>query len=269
MLLYHYTKIDAVINIIQNGLCFWGFRYDSMNDPTDCIFAKEKILPKLQQSLPIENRNDYLDIYPYIVSFCKKRDFDIMWRLYQAEVALVIDSDKFPFEEWNKSGPISESTLFGEVMYATEDAIDSVAKELYEKRPIILTNASIDEYQLYVLPFIKSEAYRVEDEYRLAKVDYNAPSTQYNPKSPDNFDIYEYERPNDIKCFSSKDGQLRLYKEFQLPKECLVEIIIHSFDEEKFKIQKKHFELWLLQNGFSLQDIKIEQTQSYPVRQNH
>ena len=40
----------------------------------------------------------------------------------------------------------------------------------------------------------------------------------------------------------------------------------HTFDDKKFKTQKKHFELWLIQNGFSIQNIKIEKTQSYPVR---
>ena len=138
MLLYHYTKIDASINIIRNGLCFWGFRYDSMNDPTDYIFARDIILPKLLQKQPKEDRSDYLTIYPYIVSFCTERDFEMMWRLYQGEVALVIDSEKLPFEEWGKERDISEDTLYNKVMYATEESIESVAKELYENRREIL-----------------------------------------------------------------------------------------------------------------------------------
>lgn len=266
MLLYHYTKIAAAINIIRNGLCFWGFRYDSMNDPTDYVFARDIILPKLLQMQPEEMRDDHLTVYPYIVSFCTQRDFDIMWRLYQGEVALVIDSAKFPSDEWNQEGDISGNTLYNEVKYATEETIDSVAKELYEKRSSILVNAPVDEYQLYVLPFIKHKAYKIEHEYRLAKVDYDSFSFQYNPKSTDNFDMYEGEIPKEIKCFGSKDSQLRLYKEFQLPKASLVGIIIHTFDDAKFQVQKKHFELWLMQNGFSIQDIKIEKTSSYPIR---
>ena len=266
MLLYHYTKIDASINIIRNGLCFWGFRYDSMNDPTDYIFARDIILPKLLQKQPEEDRSDYLTIYPYIVSFCTERDFEIMWRLYQGEVALVIDSEKLPFEEWDKEGDISEDTLYNKVMYATEESIESVAKELYENRREILNDATIDEYQLSVLPFIKHKAYEIEHEFRLAKVDYDSFTAKYNPHKPDKCDIYEGEVPKNIKCLDAKDGTLRLYKEFHLPKECLVGIIIHTFDDKKFKTQKKHFELWLIQNGFSIQNIKIEKTQSYPVR---
>lgn len=266
MLLYHYTKIDAAINIIQNDLCFWGFRYDSMNDPTDYVFARDIILPKLLNELSEEERGYYLNIYPYIVSFCKEKDSDIMWRLYQGEVALVIDQKKFPFEEWNKSGDISENTLYNDVLYTTQESIEYVAKKLYDSRNNVIENEKIDEYQLSVLPFIKHKAYEMEHEYRLAKVDYDSLSFQYNPKSPNNCDVYDGEIPKEIHCLGSKDGQLRLYKEFHLPKESLVGIIIHSFDEAKFKIQKKHFELWLIQNGFSLKNIKIEKTQSYPVR---
>lgn len=266
MLLYHYTKIDSFINIIRNGLCFWGFRYDSMNDPTDYVFARDMILPKLLQKLPEKKRNDYLNIYPYIVSFCTQRDFDIMWRLYQGEVALVIDSEKFPFNKWSKGGDISENTLYNEIVYATEETIELVAKELYGKRRDILDNALVDDYQLSVLPFIKHKAYEMEQEYRLAKIDYDTLSSRYNSESPDKCDIYEGELPKEIKCLGSKDGQLRLYKEFKLPKESLVGLIIHTFDDAKFQIQKKHFELWLIQNGFSIQDIVIEKTQSYPVR---
>ena len=171
-----------------------------------------------------------------------------------------------PFEEWGKERDISEDTLYNKVMYATEESIESVAKELYENRREILNDATIDEYQLSVLPFIKHKAYEIEHEFRLAKVDYDSFTAKYNPHKPNKCDIYESELPKNIKCLGAKDGTLRLYKEFQLPKECLVGIIIHTFDDKKFKTQKKHFELWLIQNGFSIQNIKIEKTQSYPVR---
>lgn len=267
MLLYHYTTIDAAINIIRNGLCFWGFRYDSMNDPTDYIFAKNLILPKLLQDMSDNEREEIIDMYPYTVSFCKKSDYHIMWRLYHAEIALVIDTDKFPFEEWNKPGvDISDNILCGDIKYATEDTIVSVATELYQNLKDRYVNDSFLDWHLSVFPFIKHNAYDVEDEYRLAKFDYDSFNFKYNHKFQDNYEIYEGEIPKDIKCLGSKDGTLRFYKEFQLPKECLRGIILHTFDEEKYNLQKKHFELWLLQNGFSMQDVKIEKTQSYPVR---
>lgn len=55
MFLYHYTKIDAAISIIKNGLCFWGFRYDSMNDPTDYVFARDTILPQLTKGFMMQS----------------------------------------------------------------------------------------------------------------------------------------------------------------------------------------------------------------------
>lgn len=266
MLLYHYTKIDAAISIIKNGLCFWGFRYDSMNDPTDYVFARDIILPQLTKDMSDEEKDDYLKIHPYIVSFCKKKDYDIMWRLYQGEIALVIDSDKFPLDEWHKAGDFSNNVLHNDVKYATPTTISSVAKVLYDNKKEILVNAPIDEYQLYVLPFIKHKAFEIEHEYRLAKIDYDSFIAKYNPNNSDKCDFYEGEIPKEIKCFGSKDGQLRLYKEFRLPKECLVGLIIHSFDDAKYQTQKKHFELWLIQNGFSIKDITIERTSSYPIR---
>lgn len=267
MFLYHYTTIDAAINIIRNGLCFWGFRYDSMNDPTDYIFAKNLILPKLLQEIPIEDHKEIIDMYPYTVSFSKKRDSHIMWRLYHAEVALVIDTDKFPFEDWNKPEvDVSDNIFGGDIKYATEETIFTIGEELHQVLKQRYVNDLFLDWHLSVFPFIKHNAYEIEDEYRLVKFDYDSFSFKYNPDCQDNCEMYEGEMPKDIKCLGSKDGKLRLYKEFQLTKDCLRGIILHSFDEEKFELQKEHFEIWLKQNGFSLNSIKIEKTTSYPVK---
>lgn len=47
MRLYHYTSLDALTGIVQKGgLCIRGTRYDSMNDPMDCKYAEETVLPE-------------------------------------------------------------------------------------------------------------------------------------------------------------------------------------------------------------------------------
>lgn len=264
MLIYHYTKIDAAINIIKGGLCFRGYRYDSMNDPTDFIFARDLIIPKIISQL--HENEDVFEVFPYIVSFCKKRDYDIMWRLYQGEVALVIDTDRFPKEEWQRPGNLSDNIGYNNVMYATEETIEDVAKELYDNRIGIFEEEPLLEYQLYVTPFIKHEAYKIENEFRLTQIDYNSFKMNFNPEDPKNPLVYEDEICKDIQFGGVKDGLIRFYKEFNLPKECLVGIILHTFDEEKFNLQKKHFEMWLAQHGFYPQNISIEKTSSYPIR---
>lgn len=237
-----------------------------MNDPTDYVFARDIVLPQLTQKMSDEEKDDCLNIYPYIISFCKERDDDMMWRLYHGEIALVIDGDKFPVDEWAKPGNISANVLHQNVAYATPETINEAAQSLYDDRIAILKDGKVDEYQLYVLPFIKNEAYKVEHEYRLVKIDYDSVIAKYEPDNPEKCVLYDGEIPNGIKCLVGKDGQLRLYKEFQLPKECLVGIILHTFDEAHFKMQKKHMELWLRQNGFRFENIKIERTSAYPIR---
>ena len=45
-MIYHYTSMDALKGILkENELCFWGTRYDSMNDPTEHIYAKKHLIP--------------------------------------------------------------------------------------------------------------------------------------------------------------------------------------------------------------------------------
>ena len=266
MLLYHYTSLKSAINIIRNDLCFWGFRYDTMNDPTDFVFARDLVIPKILEEKPEYSEENDFNVYPYIVSFCMERDHDIMWRLYHGEVALVIESDKFPIDDWQKEGDIANNIGYNEVIYATEETIEEAARQLYENRIGIFQDDILTEYQLYVTPFIKHKAYEIEREYRLTRLDYDSIKFSHNAENPKKPYFYEGEIPKGIKCLGEKDGLLRFYKEFQLPKECLVGLILHTFDDKKFQIQKQHFELWLQQNEFPVENIKIEQSRSYPVR---
>ena len=55
MNVYHYTSLDAVRGILRDkDICFWGTRYDSLNDPTDCAYAEEDILPEFKEFLKEE-----------------------------------------------------------------------------------------------------------------------------------------------------------------------------------------------------------------------
>ena len=96
-LIYHYTDLNALISIVgRESLTFWGSRYDCMNDPLDYQYAINRLLQpmmnvakedfKEQSTSPILEE---LRTLPYIVSFSKKEDDFLMWRMYNAKVSLI------------------------------------------------------------------------------------------------------------------------------------------------------------------------------------
>lgn len=265
MLVYHYTTLEAAISIIQQKLCFRGTRYDSMNDPNEFMFACKHFIPELFKN-DSNSKENYSKIYPYIVSFSKKKDDELMWRLYHSEVMLVFDTDEFTKADWHSEGELSSIILCGDVEYATKDTIRNVADKLYEGKNCKIINDNKLGYQLWVLPFIKHLAFEIESEYRLVKIGYEALHADYNSNKESKCDIFEFERPNDVYIKGVKDGNIVLYKNFQLPADSLKGIILYTFDSELFKKQKHNLELLLRQMNFSINDDFIRCTNSYPIR---
>ena len=76
MNIYHYTSLDALTKILhKDHICFWGTRYDSMNDPTDSIYIKDVVLPLIKDAVEDAGLDDYdkdeSEAFPYIVSFSR------------------------------------------------------------------------------------------------------------------------------------------------------------------------------------------------------
>lgn len=268
MNLYHYTSLEAATKIISKGcLEFHGSRYDCMNDPTDYVFARDEIIPKLKVSLQESKAQNAIVPFPYILSFCKSDDNFLMWRLYNAEVSLVLNSELLPFNEWNNwnNKQISDIVSYGDVKYSNDKSIGKDSIGLFNSAKN-RTDNEIDDFYLNVIPFIKHEAYSMENEYRLVKVDYLSLTAKYKEDAKDKCEMQRHELTHDIKIRDIKNGDIRFYKKFKLPKESLVGIIIHTFDKEMFESIKKHLQLWLANNDYDLNNIKITQTISYPVR---
>lgn len=102
-LIYHYTDLNATINIIgRESLTFWGSRYDCMNDSLDYQYARNRLLPSMMKAAEEVFKGhstslilDEIQTLPYIVSFSKKKDDFLMWRMYNAKVSLILDIGYF------------------------------------------------------------------------------------------------------------------------------------------------------------------------------
>lgn len=263
--LYHYTSLDALTGILQrDNLCFWATRYDNLNDPAEQILAEQVILPKLQTSLKGTKYESKIRdgesnrAYPYIVSFSKKKDHLDMWRLYNAEVALVVDLDTL---ERIENGVLKY--IVREVKYVSnedeinEDEIHRAAEQILASSD--QTNGVVDTFYTFVFPFIKHEQYSIEEEVRLVSSDYDG--FTFTAKEHGEANITDIEIPEGVKCRGVRNKMLLLYKEFKIPKQKLKKLVIRSYDEEHFQKLKKQIQLLLISNGYP-EDIPIERTQS-------
>lgn len=270
---YHYTKLDALMGILKreeikesiekkklvNSLVFWGTRYDCMNDPQDYLFASQVVLPKVMKS--IEQREDITedlkennDAYPYIVSFSENEDDDSMWKHYNAEVCLKIDTSYL--SPWIVVDGVIKG-FWGKCIYAKEQDIDESFFESWRNSLQYIEN--IPSMARHACVFIKRYAFRSEKEWRLYLADetsshYRADGTSYHA-----------EQPQDVKIKFVRDNDIIFYKEFRINAEALKGIIINDTDYEHYHKVKKHIELLLSSRGFDSKNILIEQTSKYPL----
>lgn len=254
MNIYHYTTLEASLNILQkNNICFWGTRYDSMNDPTDYIFARDIVVPLFKEEINVSNLNDYekddSEAYPYIVSFSKTEDDFNMWRMYKADVALEFDRDLIDEIIKNDTGP--SFVYFQDCEYPHNN--DEIHELFVNKLNSINNGQGIMLAARHAVSFIKRKEFDNEKEVRLVKFDHEG--IYFN-----NGEFLECEIPDNIgvKCIRDKD--LVLYKEFLFPKKVLVGIIINSSDEH-FVRTKEHLGIWLHQQGYD-HEINIRKTET-------
>lgn len=267
-ILYHYTCFNALIGVLKKEhLCFWGSRYDSMNDPTEVIYARDIVLPALIDSLKGTDREwetkEVEDVYAYIVSFSKKEDDFNMWRLYNAEVALVINKNalfnaKIGTDDENNNVLPSQIVTVKEISYADDKDVAQVAVKLFnDSNDRHETN--VETFCCEVFPFIKNEAYNIEEEVRMVCLDYTGATASYNNGAPLFVDT---EMPRNVKCRGSRNGSILLYKEFWVKKEALQKIVVRTHDEIYFEKVKKQLRALLVSNGYKA-DLPIERTKSF------
>lgn len=271
---YHYTSLDALVGILKkdevkdskgktkfsSSLVFWGSRYDCMNDPQDFLFASQVVLPKIIKS--IEQREDISedlkennDAFPYIVSFSENEDDDSMWKHYNAEVCLKIDTSYlFPWIE--EDGVIKG--FWGKCLYAKEKDIDDQFFKSWRNSLQYIEN--IPSMARHACVYIKRDAFKIEREWRLYLSDETLPHVRQNG------DCYYAEHPQDVKVKFVHDKDIVFYKEFRIDAKALKGIIINDTDFVHFHKMKKHIEVLLMSKGFYPEDISIEQTSRYPLK---
>lgn len=250
--------MNGLLGILQkNDLCFWGTRFDSLNDPTEVKFAKNIVLPALCHSLKgtryeqqIQEVEQY-DVYPYIVSFSKSCDDLNMWRLYNAEIALILDRSLLENIQSDNHPAILKDVEYAE----SEDSVSQIAVKLFNNA--IPSDNIVETLNMSVFPFIKNKAYEIEKEVRLVGCDFMGFST--NLKNGEVvFD--DHEMPINIHCRGTRNGYLLLYKEFHVGKEALRGILVNEQNDDKFARIKNQLRIWLHNNDYS-RDLPIKQTE--------
>lgn len=261
-LICHYTSMEALKGILQkNELCFWGTRYDSMNDPTEYVYAKEFLIPEFCKCFGVKEMDD-TEVYPYIVSFCKEKDDFIMWRMYKADVCLILNYDII--DKWVEELNIKDATntyYFGDCKYPQKEELWDEYKKLKEWNKS-RGDESKDEITAFELvTFIKRNCFKNENEVRLFTCDYLLPDFQYNEAEPAKPIIENKERAKDINIRSVRNKDFILYKEFHLPKDALKGLILNC-NGVQFDRISQHIRAWLYQQDYNTSTINIQSTKT-------
>ena len=263
--LYHYTDLHSLLGIIGTNLqelTFWGSRFDCMNDPLDYQWAKNKILPTMmdvakkiarEQNLPKEVLTD-IKTHPYIVSFSKKRDDFLMWRMYDAKVALILD--KKYFDKITPNSALIECVYSNDDPPTIRDAFLKIDKQISD---CLNVSANVSR----ITTFIKEEAFATEGEVRLATWDYFDTNDNKVTLSDciDNESIVDRNTQSRV----NNKGKIILYKRFHIDKKALAGIFIHSYNQLEFESLKNILKTLLINLKYSREVFNnIIPTNAYP-----
>ena len=254
-MLYHYTSLEALEKILQKDkIVFWATRYDSMNDPMDYAYAKDIILPKLNEMLTPDELCEHVDTFPYIVSFSLQRDDFNMYRLYNADVAI-----EFDYVKLRQIVNRDSSFHLRECIYEDKDCLTHEFVKEYLKQEHC-DNITLDAQELF--PIFKLPEFKIENEVRLYKFSHKLFRAKYNSEM--GCDFIECETSNletKVRCVRNKDYVL--YQEFILPIEVLLGIIIHVHDKKHFNSVQNHLVTILSERNYSKNIIEnIRQTET-------
>lgn len=206
---YHYTSFETFLKILNdiktfNGEKFlelYATRIDKVNDPTELEISKTQFVELLTiyeeihcicQSKSIAEQVASIDESefrrmcdserkghaPYITCFSKMEDFIPMWSLYgdKGHGVCLCFTDDIGSECFVERGRI---VLFGDVAYSNYVESNSIRRVLELYYGIIndecndsMENIIRDMY-LGMSPFIKNDAYKYENEYRVCVYNYS------------------------------------------------------------------------------------------------
>lgn len=204
-LLFHYTSMETLCNMLnvykrhmpKGNLTFWASSIFTMNDPREMKHGKdvlERLLPTLEKlfMLPPENRLEIqaLDTdkilkditkTPFVLSFTANYDDLSMWNLYGDSgrgISLILSKElnPYPINGIKNSDIVKVNYKKGINNYP--NLADIFNKGIIEWRSYHDPNRikeckerTLSELFTQLCPYIKSEAYEKENEYRICYTD--------------------------------------------------------------------------------------------------
>lgn len=241
---------------------FWGSRYDCMNDPFDCQYSHNKIYPlmmnvakelRTEKGIIPKDAIEPIKADPFVVSFSKKKDDFLMWRMYNAKVSLIIDKG-FVDE------PLPNCALV-ECEYVDDSSDMKIPYLKIVNKLNDCLNISAETYR--VTTFIKHKSFETEGEVRLATWDY------YN-EGEDKVQLADCANTKDLVeegvCSRVNKDRIILYKKFHLDMNALVGLIIHTYSEIEYEMLSMELKALLKSKSYSREVYEnISQTNAYPL----
>ncbi|MCM3767661.1 DUF2971 domain-containing protein [Neobacillus niacini] len=184
-MLYHYTSMETLNNILDRERCFWITRVDFMNDYKEISYVNDivrKVIDDLEDSrekdtfLSLFREFDTTESYYkalniFAFSLTENPDLLPLWNAYGADEGcnIGIDTQKFISQTFN-----SQITFVGKVIYAEEQQ-KRIVKEVMEKllqlaKETRLSDESFSRAIFFTFGtlgcFIKHPAFTCEEEFR-------------------------------------------------------------------------------------------------------
>jgi hypothetical protein len=184
-LLYHYTSMEALNNILDRERCFWITRVDFMNDYKEISYVNDIVQKVMVHVRPSQEKDRFLSLFRKFVSteridknlnifafsLTENPDLLPLWNNYGADEGcnIGIDAPKFFKQTFN-----SEIAFVGKVVYE-EDQQKRIVIEVIEKllnlvREKGLSDESFSNIILFTFAtlgcFIKHPAFTCEEEFR-------------------------------------------------------------------------------------------------------
>jgi len=220
--IHHYTSLEGAIAIIkgiknENGRWYFEMRAsrrDCLNDPHECSYGKS-VIEKFY------GIND-IQIYPYIISFCKANDNPLMWRLYQAKIQFDFSGEDIKSYLRSMTDP-GVDYICNDVKYYDLNKIGSV-RELSK----LLSFGFCGPQSV---AFVKHVDYSVEREWRIAVFEEAAASVNNKDGADSRYDC------------------IRLFKHVKIPLEALQGIAINEPNIARYEVLKRQLVALLSRNG--------------------
>lgn len=258
--LYHYTGLTNLEKILtgEHVVRLMATRYGFFSDKLEFVWAQSHIephLPSIAEKAGMTYDPEH-KVHAYVTSLSNLEDNLNMWRLYGHDgmgISLIFDKEKL--EEHVRNNVTGQFIAAMPVSYANDDNLSKVITDtckLYVDNYGSVNDICNDVCE--AMAFVKSENYRSESEYRLARFVYDGfyANVDKNTNQPITEDFDEY--PNDIR-FRTRGEELVPYMEIELPIELLTGIYV-GYDCD-FERTKKAIELYCTAHNY---DVEIKKS---------